>query len=310
MSMFAPKPAEWVPFRDMAELERVRNIKRADIEKHPNPDFKIKVVPDDQMEWIWVEDMFYRIWKSAQEGKKIVFITPNPAPCYARVASLINRFRINCSHVYTFNMDEWADQDGNIAPDTYPQSLMRAYKRFFYSQIDPELRMPLENVFGPTNENINDYSKMIADMGGADVCYSGPGWSGHIAFVDPDAPEIDAPLEEWKTRTARVVTLHPLSIAQQSLHGSFGMSGDVANVPTKGATIGPADVIGAKHRIEFHGITTAGTFVTWQRMASRLVLHGPVTPKVPSSILQTLRTDVYVSETLAADIEPKWDRQY
>lgn len=310
MEKFKHKPADWVPFRDMDELERVRNIKREDIEKHSNPDFRIKVVPDDQMEWIWVEDMFYRIWKSAEEGKKLVLIVPNPAPCYVKLASLINRFRINCNHVYTFNMDEWADQDGNIAPETYPQSLMGAYKRFFYSQLDEELRIPLENVYGPTNENMADYSKMLADMGGADVCYSGPGWSGHIAFADPGAPELDAPLERWKTLTARVVTLHPLSIAQQSLHGSFGMSGDVANIPQKGATIGPADVIGAKHRLEFHGITTAGTFVTWQRMASRLVLHGPVTPKIPSSILQTLRTDVYVSETLAADIAPIWDRQY
>jgi len=30
---------------------------------------------------------------------------------------------------------------------------------------------------------------MIEDAGGADICYSGPGWTGHVAFVDPDAPE-------------------------------------------------------------------------------------------------------------------------
>ncbi len=43
--------------------------------------------------------------------------------------------------------------------------------------------------FIPTNENIKDYSKMITETGegGADVCYSSPGWAGHIAFVDPSS---------------------------------------------------------------------------------------------------------------------------
>jgi len=24
---------------------------------------------------------------------------------------------------------------------------------------------------------------MITDLGGADICYSGPGWTGHLAFI-------------------------------------------------------------------------------------------------------------------------------
>ena len=44
--------------------------------------------------------------------------------------------------------------------------------------------------------------------------------------------------------------------------------------------------------------------------STRLILHGPVTPLVPESILQTLRTDVWVSESLAENIEPRWDKGY
>jgi len=43
---------------------------------------------------------------------------------------------------------------------------------------------------------------------------------------------------------------------------------------------------------------------------TRLVLHGPVTPRLPASILQTLRTDVWVSESAARDIEPRSDIGY
>ena len=36
-------PAEWIPFKDKEVLQRVRNIKREDMERHDNPEFKIKI---------------------------------------------------------------------------------------------------------------------------------------------------------------------------------------------------------------------------------------------------------------------------
>ena len=148
-------------------------------------------------------------------------------------------------------------------------------------------------------------------MGNADACYSGSGWAGHIAFIDPDTPEFAADsLEEWKKMGPRVVTLNPFTIAQNSLHGSFGMSGDMGNVPPRAATIGPADVIASKYRMDMNGLTVDGTSVSWQRMITRLIAHGPVTPQVPTSLLQTLPTDFYITETLAQNIEPIWDKGY
>jgi len=99
------------------------------------------------------------------------------------------------------------------------------------------------------------------------------------------------------------VKLHPMTILQNSLNGTFGQSGDIANVPPMAATIGPIDVMRAKERIEVHALATCGTFSSWQRMTSRLVTHGPVTPYVPSSMLQTKKTQVYISEELAAPFE-------
>ncbi len=65
----------------------------------------------------------------------------------------------------------------------------------------------------------------------------------------------------------------------------------------------------------------AGSMEEWKQMGPRIVtlspftiaqnsLHGPVTPLVPESICQTLRTDVIVSETSAQDIEPDWEKEY
>ncbi len=303
--------SEHVPFRDKEVCDRVRSIPCADLDKHPNPDFKIDILPDSVIAWNSIFDKFRRIQEASREGRSICFILGNPNPAYRLLALSLNACRVDCSKLHVFIMDEWADQDGNIATESYSRGFMHAFKKYFYSRLDADLRPPESQIVGPTRENINDYQKMIDDAGGCDVCYSGPGWTGHIAFIEPDAPELATEdLEEWKIMGARVVTLSPFTIAQNSLHASFGWSGDMSNVPPKAATIGPLEVLRSKHRIENHALCTRGTPVSWQRFISRLILHGPVTPKVPASILQTVRTDVHVSETIAQPIEPVWHEGY
>lgn len=299
--MFTFDPAPFVPYKNKEVLERCRNIKREDMEKHPNPNFRIHVTP--AVGGIWIGDMVARIVESDLLDKKCVMILPNPCPVdYMAVAESINRLNVNCRNLHVFMMDEWADQDGNIAPLDYPAGFAHSNLKYFYGSIREDLRPPIEQFHFPTNENASYYSKMIAECGdgGADICYSGPGWAGHIAFIDPETPEFGCPpIEEYLEMEARIVTLHPMTIMQNSLHGCFGCSGDIANVPPKAFTIGPVDVKNSKNRFEMHSITTMGTYSAWQRMISRLVLYGEVTPLVPSSILQLMDCDVYVSEETA-----------
>ncbi|MFH1025018.1 MAG: hypothetical protein V1809_16680 [Planctomycetota bacterium] len=311
MSAFTYSPSRHVPFRDVKVLNRVRAIRRSDITRHPNPDFRISIVPDADFETRWTQDIFARIKRSAEEGRRLVLILPNPYPGYRVVSWLINICRVDCSRLHIFIMDEYADENGNVAPETWPQGFMHSFKKNFYGEIDPALRPGEKQIHGPTTKNIRDYSKMISDLGGADVCYSGPGWTGHLAFVEPDAPEFAAgSLKEWTQLGARIVTLSPFTLAQNSLHGSFGMSGDLAAVPPRAATIGPADALGARFRIQAHALRIHGTATSWQRLMTRLVIHGPVTPLIPESVCQLARTDVWVSENNARDIAPDWDKGY
>ncbi|TVQ38124.1 MAG: hypothetical protein EA384_10280 [Spirochaetaceae bacterium] len=304
MSEFMFKPADFVPFKDQAALAKARSVHGKDLEKCSNGKMKVRVTKNPHP--VIIGDIFTRIKASDDLDKKQVLILGNPEPeTYIPVAELINYHRVNCRNVYIFAMDEWADQDGNIAPESYPASFARSMLNYFVYQIDEELRMPLDQVFYPTNRNIKDYSRMITETGegGADVCYSSPGWAGHIAFVDPSPEFLVDDIEEYLKLDARIVTLHPLTICQNSLHGVFGQSGDIANVPPKAATVGPGDVARSRVRIEVHALQTMGTFVSWQRMISRLILLGPVTPYVPSSIFQLLETQIYVSEEIAAPFE-------
>ena len=230
-------------------------------------------------------------------------IFPNAWPsAYKNVALLCNRYGVSARNVHTFNMDEWADDDGNVAPLEYPAGLGYSFKKYFYGTLLPELRPAEENIHYICNENVNDYSNIIEDIGGggADVCYSATGWPGHIAFIDPDTDEFKADtIEEFLKLGSRIVTSHPLTIAENSLFASHGCSGDVAAVPWRAATIGPRDVANARDRFEMHSITEMGGINSWQRMISRLELYGPVTMQLPASIVQLFKTSVFVSEDIA-----------
>lgn len=310
MTSFAYSPSHHVPFRDTEVLARCRQIMRADFLNHPNKNLDLRVVPDEDAGFLFLLDVFYRIKEAMEAGRRLVMILPQPWPMYEKVAWMVNRSRIDCRNLYTFNMDEYANEHGRIAPADWPMGFTYALKRFFYSKIDPNLRPPENQMVGLTDENFNDYGRMIDDLGGADICYSGPGWTGHLAFVEPDAPEVPRDLEEFTAMGPRIVTLSPFTLAQNSLHGCFGASGDIAAVPPKAATIGPAQFLGAKHRLGLYTITVAGTFSSWQRLTARLALFGPVTPRVPDSLIQLKPSTAIVSESIAAPIAPDWRRGY
>ena len=298
---FEFNPAPWIPFRDKEVLEKCRHIKREDMEQHPNPDFKIKIVEDATS--LFVADFFHRIYMSDVTDTRFTGIFPNPWPAaYRNVALLCNRFGVSARNVHTFNMDEWADDDGNVAPLSYKAGLGHAFKKYFYGSLDPELRPAEENIHYLSTENVNDYSNIIEDIGGggADVCYSATGWPGHIAFIDPDTDAFKADnIDDFLKLGSRIVTSHPLTIAENSLFSCYGCSGDVAAVPWRAATIGPRDVANARDRFEMHSLTEMGGINSWQRMISRLTLYGPVTMQVPASIIQLYKTSVFVSEDIA-----------
>src|SRR5688500_10795624 len=148
MSDFNFEPSHHVPFRDKAVIARCRAITRQEIEKHPNPDFRIKVIPDADAAALWIADIVRRLKESADSGIQVVMILPNPVPMYRDVAHYINQLRLDCSRLHVFAMDEYADQDGHIAPETWRFGFTYAMKNYLLYQIDPELRPPEKQFVG------------------------------------------------------------------------------------------------------------------------------------------------------------------
>ena len=294
--------SKFIPFRDAAACARVRSIKKRDIVKHPNPQFKIRVIEDaGTFCFEFALDIVTRIRQALEAGKKFVAILPvGPTPQYEIAARMINELRIPCRHVHTFNMDEYADQDGNTAPLSWPGSFQQAMMDNFFMKIAPELRIPLNQIHFPTKDKIASYSRMIEDAGEADVCYGGIGWCGHIAFWEAHLGfEFGDDLAAFKKAGARLVELNPMTIMQNALH-SFG--GDWSWVPPKANSIGPRDILGARDR-SFWLDGYQGGGISWQRFIARLAAHGPVNTLVPGSILQEAPGTYTILGGVADDVE-------
>lgn len=301
MSSFKFQPADFLPFKDTNVCQRVRAIKKQDICKHPNKNFKIRLI-EDQTTFCFAYqlDIVAGIQKSLKEGRKYVLILPAPNPQYAFAAEMINQLNISCKHVYTFNMDEYANEEGKTAPRDWKGGFQYWMWHDFFTRIKPELRMPENQINFPSDKNVNDYSKMIEDLGGADKCYGGIGWCGHIAFYEPYygvdyVNNIDGYLELG----SRMVDISPITMCQNSLFADAWCSGDISACPPRAATIGPRDLKNSKLVSFWDGFSYGD--ISWQRFITRLAAHGPVTPLVPASILQVINSELIISGIVAED---------
>lgn len=298
---FGYELANFIEFRDKDVCERVRSITREQLSAHPNPDFATAVIdnPPD-FYTAFADDLVDRIVEARDAGREFTAILPcGPVPQYQIAADRINRERISLHHVHTFNMDEYANENGETAPYSWAGSFQRAMYENFFFKIDEELRPRQQNIHFPSSQSVTHYSEAIAERGGADACFGGIGWSGHIAFWEPQlGHEFVGDFDAYKQQGARIVELHPMTIMQNALH-SFGS--DWSWVPPRAATIGPADILGAKHR-SFWLDGDLGGGHSWQRFIARLVAFGPVNEFVPGSLLQLAPTRYTMLGSVADDL--------
>ena len=152
MKEFKCKPAAWLPSRDVEMLERVRAIKREDMEYTNENGFSVKVVLDPTLHMVM--DVFHRIYLSDVNNTPLTMIFPNQWPhAYSAIANMLNKYNVNCRNVNAFAMDEWADEEGNVAPLTCGAGLGYSFRTHFYGRIRADLRPPVEQWHVFTNEN-------------------------------------------------------------------------------------------------------------------------------------------------------------
>ena len=241
--------------------------------------------------------------KNAKErGEKLAMILPvGPMGMYKWAAYFINEWKIKCDHVYTFNMDEWCDADGNTLPNTNPASFEYSMKEAFFNKLG-DLTVPENQRNFATKENLPTYEGKIAALkaeGAKLVLVFGIGRMCHIAFWEPHFAVEYASEAEWKAATHRIAAkLHPLTIEQNAI---TSFKSRTTLVPCRANTIGPGLFLQAYYIIG--GCDGAlGRGMGWQGMSFLTTLHyGPCTA-ITSTYIPTLPGRLFYLKELAGPL--------
>ncbi|MBQ8253992.1 MAG: glucosamine-6-phosphate isomerase [Clostridia bacterium] len=215
--------------------------------------------------------------KAARDrNEKIAFILPvGPMGMYKWAVYFLKEWKVKCDHVYTFNMDEWSDGEGNTLPATDPAAFQNAMREAFFNPLG-ELTVPENQRNFATRDNLPTYPEKIAALkaeGAKLVLVYGIGRMCHIAFWEPHfAAEFES-VDEWKKQCYRLgAKLHPLTIEQNAI---TSFKSRTTLVPCRANTIGPGLFLQADYAIGgADGAFNRG--MQWQGMSFWTTLrHGP-----------------------------------
>lgn len=193
----------------------------------------------------------------------------SPLGTYANLAEKCKNGEVDFSKVTSVNLDEYA----NLSVEND-----QSYRYFMNENLFSKINIKMENTHVP-NGCVEDfaaegsrYDALVQDLGGIDLQLLGIGLDGHIGFNEPD---------DCFTKETHLVSLDPSTI---EANARFFASED--EVPKQAITMGMLSIMQAKKIL---------LIANGEKKAEILkeAFYGPITPKVPASILQ-LHPDVVV----------------
>ena len=202
----------------------------------------------------------------------------SPIETYKYLVEWYKQGNIDFSQVYTVNLDEYIG-----LPANHEQS----YARFMHNHLFDHINIHPDHVYIPNGlavENVAEgarYDGIIKDLGGLDLQLLGIGTNGHIGFNEPGE--------------AFIAGTHCVDLSQATItaNSRFFESADI--VPKQAYTVGIQTIMQAKRVVM---VATGKN----KAPAIRDAFCGPVTPKVPASILQLHSDFVLVADEEALSL--------
>ena len=182
-----------------------------------------------------------------------------PIPAYGMLVSWYERGVIDFDRVRTFNLDEYA----GIDPDN-PTS----YHAFMRKHLFSKVNLRPENVHLPSGSSAADmraYDEAIHAAGGIDIQLLGIGRNGHIGFNEP--------ADQFTYGT------HTVTLSESTIQANARFFSSADDVPRQAISMGIGSIMAAKCIV----LVATGSA---KAEAVYNAIRGPVTPRVPASILQ------------------------
>ena len=195
-----------------------------------------------------------------------------PIGLYQQLVAWYEKGDLDFSEVRTVNLDEYKGLS---------RENDQSYYYFMHHNLFDHVNLPAENSHLPNGMELDSdrecrrYSELIRSMGGVDLQLLGIGHNGHIGFNEPgDAFDND---------------VHCVNLTQSTIEANKRFFASADDVPKQAYTMGIKTIMQAKKILIVASGEDKADIV-------RDAFFGPITPKVPASVLQ-LHNDV----TLVAD---------
>ncbi len=186
----------------------------------------------------------------------------SPEGAYAVLAEKCRAGEVDFSQVKTVNLDEYV----GLAPD-HTQS----YARFMRVHLFDHVNINQHNCHIPSGLMTDpeaacaDYDRLIRSLGGTDLQLLGIGPNGHIGFNEPDE--------------AFIPQTHCVQLTDATIDANARFFASRDEVPKQAYTMGIWGIMQARRVV----LVASGA---GKAQAVRDAFTGPITPKVPASILQ------------------------
>jgi len=212
-----------------------------------------------------------------REGHGATLIVPvGPVEQYPILARMLNEERISCRTTVFIGMDEYLSDDDQWVPEDHILSFRAYLNRKFYDLLDPALAPPPEHRVFPDPRDPGAVPRLIAARSGVDACCGGIGITGHVAFNEPPEPGEPISVEAFAALPTRMLTL----TRETRTINSVTVGGEISIIPRRAVTVGMKEILGAR-RLRLYCNRP------WQSAVARRVLHGPITPACPASLMRT-----------------------
>lgn len=199
-----------------------------------------------------------------------------PIPLYKELIKQYKAGHVSFKNVKSFNLDEYVGLEG-----THDQS----YRYFMNHQLFNHIDIDIENTHVPSGidtKNPSRYDDEIRAAGGVDLQLLGIGVDGHIGFNEPGT--------KFDSLT------HVVKLEQNTREVNSRFFKSIDEVPTHAVTMGIKTVMNARSIILIATGKSKADIV-------KAFIEGPVTTKVPASILQLHPfVEVYLDEEAAAKL--------
>ncbi|MDO5027925.1 MAG: glucosamine-6-phosphate deaminase [Bacillota bacterium] len=203
-----------------------------------------------------------------------------PEGMYSILVKMYQEGKLDFSKVKSFNLDDYLglEEDND-----------QSYRYFMNKHLFSKVNIKRENTFVPPamtkdpEKSGLEYDQKILEAGGIDLQILGIGINGHIGFNEPGP--------------AFVGPTHKIDLSEETIKANSRFFEKIEDVPKQAITMGMKSILNARKII---------LIANGQSKADAIykTIKGPISPEVPSSILQLHQNlTIIIDEEAAKKLE-------